>query len=97
MKTYTTHSPVASPTSLRLMSEEIDALFADADWATKFPPILTVSQAAELLQVPVRTIYDWSSRGLLKHCSRRVGRHLRFVRTRLVESAFNKGLTHEKT
>lgn len=71
-------------------------LFAAGDWATKFPPILTVGQAAELLQVPKKTVYDWNSRGLLKSCSKRVGKHLRILRDQFIELAFQKGITHEK-
>ena len=49
-------------------------------------PRVTVAQAADLLQVPAQTIYDWSSRGLLAGSRVRVGRHLRLVRDRLLLS-----------
>jgi excisionase family DNA binding protein len=75
---------------------ECAALFAVGDWATKFPPILTVDQAAELLQVPKKTVYDWSSRGLLRSCSKRVGKHLRILRDRLIQVTFQKGITCEE-
>lgn len=75
-----------------LSESEISAMFADPCNTEQFPPILTVDQAAELLQVPKNTIYDWNSRGLLKSCSRRVGRHLRIIRDRLIDHIFNKGL-----
>jgi excisionase family DNA binding protein len=96
MKTHTNRLTTGSPDSLGLTPGEIDALFVHADWAARFPPILSVQQAAELLQVPVKTIYDWSSRGQLKRCSRRLGKHLRFVRSRLLLWAFNEGLNNEK-
>jgi len=54
--------------------------FADPNWSQRFPPILTVNQAAELVTVPKATIYDWSSRGLLDDCAFRVGKHLRIWR-----------------
>lgn len=81
--------PRASRHGLGLSETEISELFSDVNWAKSFPPILTVEQAAELLRVPKKTIYDWSSRGVLAGCSRKVGRHLRFLRNRLIEVLFN--------
>ncbi len=75
--------------SLRLTPSELSSPFANTEWGTKYPPVLTVDQAAELLQVPKATIYDWSSRDLLRGCSRRVGKHLRFFRDRLLQRIFN--------
>ena len=40
-------------------------MFADDQWSQVFPPVLTVEAAAGLAGVPIATIYDWSSRGLL--------------------------------
>ena len=54
--------------------------------------MLSVDQAARLLQVPKATIYDWSSRGLLRGCGRRAGKHLRIFRDRLLTRVFNEGL-----
>ena len=67
-------------------------MFADPKWAEAFPPILTLVEACQLLQVPRGTIYDWSSRGLLAGCATRVGKELRFVRSRLIAKLFNEGL-----
>ena len=79
---------------LNLSAAEIRATFECSDWATRFPPILSTRQAAEILQVPIGTIYDWSSRSLLRGCSRRVGKHLRFFRDRLISKVFNEGLSN---
>ena len=76
---------------LGLTATEVASPFWDAELARRYPPIMTAQQAAELLQVPLSTIYDWSSRGLLKTCARRLGKRLRFHRDRLVLTAFNKG------
>lgn len=38
---------------------------------------LTTAQLAELLQVPVKTVYDWQARGIAPACYR-VGKHLRW-------------------
>jgi excisionase family DNA binding protein len=79
-------------TSLHLSAKEIAASFSDPVWAERFPPVLTVQQVADLLQVPIATIYDWRSRGLLGSCCRKIGKHLRFYRDRLVYLVFNEDL-----
>jgi hypothetical protein len=81
--------------SLKLSDKEIAAMFASPAWAERYPPILTVEQASELLQIPVETLRDWRSRGLLGFCCRRVGKRLRFVRSRLIQLAFNEGLLRD--
>lgn len=71
---------------------ELATAWSDPHWACKFPPILTVNQAAELLQIPKATVYDWSARKLLTDCSRRCGKHLRFFRDRLIRFYFERGI-----
>ena len=68
---------------------ELAAAFSDIESSRRFPPVLSVVQAADLLQVPVATIHDWSSRGLLIRCSRKIGKHLRISRDRFLQQAFN--------
>lgn len=80
------------PFSLRLSDREIAAAFSEPRWAERFPPVLTLVQAAELLQVPLQTLYQWRSRGLLGHCSRKVGKHVRIYRDRLLKQVFNEGI-----
>jgi excisionase family DNA binding protein len=82
--------------SLGLTDLELTRAVSDPTWGQRFPPVLTVDQAAELLTVPKATIYDWSSRGLLQDCARRAGKHLRFFRDRLLKQIFNEGLASEK-
>jgi len=82
--------------NFKFTAKELASLFADAQWATRFPPILNPDQAAELLQVPKQTIYDWSSRGLLDGCKAKVGKHLRLARDRLLQRVFNEGLHETK-
>jgi excisionase family DNA binding protein len=79
---------------MKLTAQEVAAMFADPQWAAKFPPVLTIDQAAELLQVPKLTIYDWRSRGLLDACSRKVGKHVPLFRDKLVSLVFNEGLQY---
>jgi excisionase family DNA binding protein len=75
-----------------LTAREVPALFSDSGWAAKFPPILTLDQAAELVQVPKQTLYAWSSQGRLRGCSRRAGKHLRILRDRFIQKLFIEGL-----
>lgn len=67
---------------------DIDRIFSVPELAKQYPPILTVDQAASLLQVPKDTIYEWSSRGRLTNCARKVGKHLRIVRDALIREFF---------
>lgn len=83
---------MTAPASLKLTDREIAAAFSEPRWVEKFPPILTLKQAAELLQIPLQTLYQWRSRGLLGHCSRKVGKHVRIYRDRLLKQVFNEGI-----
>jgi hypothetical protein len=73
---------------VRLSADEIINNFSSGPWAEKYPPILTIAQAAELLQVPVGTLRFWRTTGRLDGCSRRYGRVLRFYRDRLIRWFF---------
>jgi excisionase family DNA binding protein len=75
-----------------LTAKDVAAMFADPAWAAKFPPLLTVDEAAQLARVPKQTVYAWSSQGLLKGCSRKVGKHLRILRDKFILKIFNEGL-----
>lgn len=81
---------------LDLSNKEIDALFVEPTWAERFPPVLSVKQAVELVQVPRQTIYDWSSRGLLGDCSFKAGKHLRIFRNRFLKLLASGGFSHAK-
>ena len=83
-------------TNLKITDKEIAATFSAPLWAERYPPVMTVKQAAELLQVPTDTIYQWRSRRLLGSCCRKIGKHLRFYRDRLLKKVFNEGLTDDK-
>ena len=62
-----------------------------------YPPLLTVNQTAELVQIPKKTIYEWSSRGLLQGCSCRAGRHLRIHRDCFLTKFVSGGFSCVKT
>ena len=71
-----------------LTAAEVSATFAAEPWASKYPPVLTIQEASALTRVPVATLYDWRSRGLLDDCSARPGRSVLFYRDRLVLHIF---------
>jgi hypothetical protein len=75
-----------------LTAKEVAAMFSDPVWSAKFPPLLTVDEAAELARVPIQTLYGWSSQCLLKGCSHRAGKHLRILRDKFIQKIFNEGL-----
>ncbi|QDV20641.1 Helix-turn-helix domain protein [Gimesia panareensis] len=78
--------------TLKITGDEITQSFSVGEWADKYPPILTIDQAAELLQIPKATLYQWRSAGRLTGCVQRVGKHLRFLRDRLVLKLMSKGI-----
>ena len=83
---------VSKDDSLHLTARDLAATFGDPELAAKYPPILTIDEAAALLRIPKATIYDWNSRGLLRGCCRKVGKHLRFFRDKLLLQIFNEGI-----
>jgi len=82
--------------TVELSDKEITAAFSDPKWAEAFPPILSVDQAADLLQVEKATIYAWSSQGQLDSCAGRAGKHLRLLRNRFLQVVFNEGIHGKK-
>lgn len=46
----------------RLTQAEIFDSFSREPWASKYPPVLSVEQAADLLQVSVEQLLTWHSR-----------------------------------
>ena len=46
---------------LRISREEIASAFSTDKYCDRFPPIMNVQQAAELLQVPKHTLYEWNA------------------------------------
>lgn len=45
----------------------------------EFEPFVTVKELSELLQIPVKTIYKWSSESHINGFpTHKIGRHLRF-------------------
>ncbi len=77
-----------------LTPKEVAAMFSDPIWSAKFPPLLTVDEAAVLARVPKQTVYAWSSQGLLKGCSHKVGKHLRVLRDKFIQKLFSEGGLH---
>jgi excisionase family DNA binding protein len=57
------------------MSEEAVAELI-GEYAALYAGLLRTDEAAEIARVPVKTIYDWSSRGLMRAFSTRRGKRL---------------------
>jgi excisionase family DNA binding protein len=50
-------------------------------FSERYPPLITVEEAAEIARLPSsQTIYDWSSRGLLDAFKVKCGRRVLFKR-----------------
>ena len=81
-----------SDEKLKLTDRQITELFSHPVDADRFPPVLTLEDASELLKVPVGTLRDWRSRGHLKGCCRKVGKHIRLLRDPLIRKIFVEGL-----
>jgi excisionase family DNA binding protein len=82
--------------NLNLSDREIASSFSDPIWAARFPPVMSIGQASELLQIPEQTLYQWRSQGRLGSCCRKIGKHLRFVRDRLIKQVFNEGIMNDE-
>jgi excisionase family DNA binding protein len=75
--------------NLHLTSREIAAACTTN---STVPLVLTIDEAAALLRIPKGTLQDWRSRKLLIGCCRKVGKHVRFFRDRLLLRVFNDGI-----
>lgn len=80
---------MSSNHGIQLSESEILSTFATEPNSSRFPPILTIKQAADLLQASVNTVRSWRARGMLDGCGRRCGRQVRIFRDRLIRWYFN--------
>lgn len=71
-----------------LADEEIGRSF-EGNWGKTYPPVLSIAQASELLQISRSTIYEWIAKGRLDGCFRRRGKHIRLWRDKLIDIIFN--------
>jgi hypothetical protein len=55
-----------------------------AEYAKKYPPLITSGEAAEIARGPIQTIYAWSSEGRLDLFKVRSGRRVLFKRDSFV-------------
>ncbi|QDT71685.1 helix-turn-helix domain-containing protein [Lacipirellula limnantheis] len=71
--------------AVKITSDEIRELLQGSE----YPPILRADEAAELLRVPLKTLYVWVASGRLSRCFTKQGKRLLFSRDRLVHAIFN--------
>jgi len=55
-----------------------------AEFAAKYPALISMAQAAEIAQRPLATLYDWSSRGRFDAFKKRPGRSVILIRDEFV-------------
>jgi excisionase family DNA binding protein len=67
---------------------ELKALFV-GELAEKHKPILSPAGLAELLGLPVKTIYAWIAAGRLDGCFRKRGKHNLIWRDKALDQLFN--------
>jgi len=77
-----------STRSRKLSKPEIQQAFADGSGA-QFPPILNVIQLAAMLQISVKTVYEWIAKGRLDGAFRKRGKHHLIWRDRVLDILFN--------
>jgi excisionase family DNA binding protein len=72
-----------------LTDDELTIPFRHGPWADRFPPVLTVTDVADLLRVGPKTIYEWVAKGRFEGTFRRRGKRLLFWRVKVVALIFN--------
>lgn len=75
--------------SIGLQPDEIIKAFAMDDVHHRFPPVLSVPQAADLLGRPADTIRLWITQGKLKGAVRKRGKAYFIWRDRLIKAIFD--------
>ena len=72
----------------KLSKIEIQQALNDAD-GLRYRPILTPAQLADLVQVSVKTLYEWIAKGRLDGAFRKRGKHVLIWRDRALDLLFN--------
>lgn len=54
------------------------------EYATRYQPLITLAEAAEIARCPLGTIYDWSSRGLFSAFKTKRGRRVLLDRNKFL-------------
>lgn len=71
-----------------LNKDEISRAFA-GDGGASVPPILSPARLAGLLDLSVKTIYEWLAKGRLDGAYRKRGKHVLIWRDRALDILFN--------
>lgn len=67
---------------------DMERAFA-GDLAACFPPIMSPADLARLLQLSVKTVYEWIAQGRLDGAFRKRGKHCLIWRDRALDIIFN--------
>jgi excisionase family DNA binding protein len=73
----------------KLSKTEITQAFTDEQGQQTLPPILSPDGLADLLDLSVKTIYEWIAKGRLDGTFRKRGKHVLIWRDRAVDLLFN--------
>jgi len=71
-----------------LTAAELEVAFS-GEWNEKFPPVLSPVQLARLVHVPLKTVYAWSSEGVLDAAKFPAGKRVCFWRNRALAILHN--------
>jgi len=76
---------------------DIERAFAKES-GQQFRPILSAADVATLLNLSIKTIYEWVAKGHFDGAFRKRGKHLLFWRDKLIDVLFNdpNWSTHEE-
>lgn len=88
--------PSRTPKNEIVTEENIASAMVIGDWAQVFPPILNGEQVQKLLGITKGTFYAWTCAGRFDSCGRKVGKHWRFFRDKLILEFFNNGLDEQE-
>ncbi len=73
---------------LTVSKTEIAQAFAEGPDA-QFKPILRLTELADLLQISLKTLYEWVEKGYLDGAFRKRGKHILVWRDRAIDIIFN--------
>lgn len=73
----------------RISRQQIASAFSEQNAGAVYPPVLTPSQAIELLQISKTKFYELKNEGLFDRCHRKRGAVVLYWRDGLIDSYFN--------
>lgn len=69
----------------------LNRLKKDPSFRQKYKSVIGVNEMTEMLHLKRKTVHEWSSRGLLDSCKRKIGRRLKIILECLLNRIANDG------